>query len=122
MEALVVTLETAKKLKAAGLEIDSPVFGWQMLEGEWVIHSWDEIDEDMEWYIAFTAQEIADQLLKIGRFELKSSNYESRIDAWFWPTDLSGRIFYAHGPTMSEALAEIWLKLNPAPTKVNERK
>ena len=115
MESLVVTLDTAKKLKAAGFP-------------QQALHHW-HTDEDglvelksgngftgaglkhHESFTAPTAQEIADQLrqlLKGQRFEMQTTlrGYVARVqqegDVW------------NEADTMAEALALLYLKLKEA--------
>lgn len=113
MEPLVVTLETAQRLKAAGFTLDEPHMGWQQFEGTWIAQDWLEVDEDMEWYLAPTAQEIADQLPSIWSI---GSGLNGDYEAYTQDGDGVSEVtdeYTANGPTMAEALAALWLTQEP---------
>lgn len=134
MERNVVTLETAKKLKAAGFPEDGIQFGWYKLDtitqvAPRFLFKADGYQWSWPWhmieflYAAPGAQEIADQLPKIIRWEgeqcylsidvdpfeqclvaeYKNEDYETRgngkLSAWTGENNLA------------EILAGLWLKL-----------
>lgn len=118
MENLVVSLETAKKLKAAGFPQGHYVWRLPMAFGDgmaFVEHSINkrEASEGMASYPAPTAQEIADQLpdeqngnyLHVNKFGniWFASYYEVHADICH---------LEQAGSTMAEALALLYLKLN----------
>lgn len=112
MERNFVSLETAKKLEAAGFP-NRTFCSWYQQHvsrapmGEWIIRSdahWNGLAVTKEfWLAAPTAQEIADQLEDFevrkypGHFTARRRN-----DLGVAPID---------APTMAEALAALWLKL-----------
>ena len=117
MESLVVSLETAKKLKAAGFPQVDHVRYWHRLINhqmtkwsEFKLIDWQSGDDFSEETIAApTAQEIADQLPK-GVFIAKGLRYRawfSETNAHEWPDDLDAY----DRDTMAEALAQLYLKL-----------
>jgi hypothetical protein len=117
MERNVVSLEMARKLKAAGFEIDEPAFGWLNYEANWIVLEWYEINEDMEWYIAPTAQEIADQLKDTGA----DWSIEPIIDSYLVKETITTLALEAG--SMAEALAALYLKLHePLPNNTPKEK
>ena len=106
MESLVVTLDTAKKLKVVGFPQDKVVFWWgerptyEHQPDEWQV--WTSQWEDRECPAAPTAQEIADQL---PAFRVSK---DASYSAIFEP---QGRNIAVLAPTMAEALAALYLKL-----------
>jgi hypothetical protein len=115
MENNVVTLETAKKLNAAGF-LSRTTFMWSDLrDGQpWLwqgkpvaaVDTGDYRDlgePGTDWVAAPTAQEIADQL-----DEVEVRHWRGRYTAWC-RSPLSFNPLEA--PTMAEALALLWLKL-----------
>lgn len=102
MESLVVTLETAEKLKAAGF----PHTQWVWAD-DMVLHF---MIAPPDSFPAPTAQEIADQLPP-------PLDLQTNGEQWFaWHQDGDGLSevtddIGADGDTMSEALAALWLKL-----------
>jgi hypothetical protein len=117
MKHNVVTLETAKKLKAAGFR---GVSTWHYSEGmnpsEELFFS--QFSDLTQFDIAApTAQEIADQLPK------KMDDYclflEYGDDGSLWAcyrvvNSTADYMLHAEADTMAEALALLWLKLNKA--------
>lgn len=130
MEALTVTLETAKKLKAAGFH-QSTLFHHVItpehkgLEGQVYgersyITSYDlSIKNDDEDYIAApTAQELANQLPSLAgrddKFQLQITKATNEYQAWYSPIDDStslSHLYFEQADTVAEALALLWLKL-----------
>jgi hypothetical protein len=120
MENLVVTLEPAKKLKAAGfpqasycswVEVEPALKDWQLL----VSH-----EGYSEFLAAPTAQEIADQLPE------NFDTYKDRGVYWAQiTTDVDGYAESTSGDwcsTMAEALAALWLELQSVgSTKVSKQ-
>lgn len=116
MEELVVSLETAKKLKAAGFP-QGTAWSWYGDKSSSLIsteHLEPDLADGAGFIAAPTAQEIADQLPKAQgqRFlhlaypiNLWIADYTSNIDS---SPILSGET----GDTIVEALAPLWLKLN----------
>lgn len=110
MENNVVTLQTAQKLRAAGFPHYATINYWHE-QGQ--AHSWLNQSSNsaglsiyhIEDIAAPTAQEIADQL-PINTAVLKQ---EGGYYADFPKTDPNGL-----APTMAEALAQLYLKLNEA--------
>jgi hypothetical protein len=120
MEDLVTTLKTSRLLEAAEFPID-PVMAWFPDQNE--TYHMDEVEDD-DWFVApydgeercvraFSAQEIADQLPGSDLYRV------SRVSRGTW-------VAYNHddwrvnkpsgdGPTMAEALAALWLKLQEPP-------
>jgi hypothetical protein len=118
MERLVVTLETAKKLKAAGFPQVTHFQWWQSSMGYNLISD----KRIIEFEAAPTAQEIADQLpggLQPGHepnwlsvqkmFEDKPPYIAGYLEQR--SNDNDRFIDYARADTMAEALALLWLKL-----------
>lgn len=113
MDKLVVTLETAKKLKATGLPQVS-AFAW--VEGE-VVPGYDggygtPTDEH---YAALTAQELSDQLPK--RLPNDGGALAIWHDGFTWIAQYDrdeneAPIHEFLGKTMAQALATLWLKLH----------
>jgi hypothetical protein len=136
MENLVVTLETAKALKAAGFpqKTAETWFNEERSEGsvidgsynewtEWTL--WDSyvLDktgfyevEDTDFFAAPTAQELADQLpRRIESHPLPNSLVLSQQQpGWFASYDCMDNesIEASYADTMAEALAGLWIKLN----------
>lgn len=112
MENNVVTLETAKRLKAAGFPQETGIAHWWVVRGvnpdlisrSEITDFWDATDR----IAAPTAQEIADQLPE-GIALDKATGGKWRASRPF--VDPSWYIF---GDTMAEALALLWLKLHEA--------
>lgn len=119
MQSLVVTLETAKKLKVAGYKAEWVNF-YYVDDGFLVFnhnaYAMKRFTKNI--ILAPTAQEIADQLPK-----------EAETNEGFKYLDMHrdrGKYWYAYygtievtnlmtgGPTMAEALALLWLKLQEA--------
>lgn len=129
MENNVVTLDTAKQLKAAGFP-QKTHFNWypphKSIDGDW------EISPGRTWLTAAgqpcaapTAQEIADQLPKSKRWP--SSRNDAYLSMYLDPNhkwgvgyeeeiDYEGGYFHVleFANTMAEALALLWLKLQEA--------
>jgi len=121
MERTVVSLETAKKLKAAGF----PQIGLDRVwttsasgaaAGRFTLHYVPNTGED---YAAPTAQEIADQLpnkpdfphdwhLVVERESDGNFSAYMNCDTEYDGNELEG---YSLGDTLAEALAALWLKL-----------
>ncbi|OAE01874.1 hypothetical protein [Arthrobacter sp. OY3WO11] len=132
MEVLVVTLETAKKLKAAGFPQEAPNYWYEFGDtSDGVTH---ELRTDTKcgfgrYSAAPTAQEIADQLPR--KLRLDAPNAGTNLMLKIRPTqssagwrvgyynsttrqDLRKQIVEILAPTMAEALALLWLKLQEA--------
>lgn len=115
-ESLVVTLETAQKLKAAGFEQDDIYLHWLLKDEEgdtpvnpWLVNVNERTEDDYEETIAApTAQEIADQLPEGVRVV---KQFGSTYHADTYMTEEDAPTHSAPGPTMAEALAALWLKL-----------
>jgi hypothetical protein len=141
MESLVVTLDTAKKLKASGFPQYTHDYWnrWTGKRNKNVVYSLYGSDiqdpitgrrvtgrtHDLDWNIAAapTAQEIADQLPAVIKSQLYSGREaELRMGkgdtggyfAWYYVIDIENVAsdYGAHAATMAEALAALWLKLN----------
>lgn len=123
MEHLVVTLETAKKLKAAGFPPEV-AFAWYCGTDGWSVDRAGGFIGTCELPVcAPTAQEIADQLpLEIPSKEylgeqselwLRKDGEDGKYYAWYFVTGIKDvRSDYGeHAETMAEALALLWLKL-----------
>lgn len=122
MENLVVSLETAKKLEAAG-------FG-QKAEFYWVITmttnyhlSWYPdgdlplaLEKRNDCFAAPTAQEVADELPEnhVNSITHRSARLKMFYENNEWTTGYPGD-FYVSASTMAEALALVWLKSKEAP-------
>lgn len=128
MQNNLVTLETAKKLKVAGFpqEPTKVYWHWAVEEGvsgerigepldtrAYSLPEW--IGGKVEWFTAPTAQEIADQLPSDTRMYMQYGEWKA-----ISPTMVDGgnpdrpdiKIeANGSGPTMAEALAALWLKL-----------
>lgn len=110
MESLVVSLETAQKLKAAGFGQNT----WQRwlygdAEDRWFIIP----DEDVRFgYAAPTAQEIADQLPP--QTSLINSDFSLRKRGGMGGYETRWQQTYTKADTIAEALANLWLKLQEA--------
>jgi len=106
LEALVVTLETAKKLKAAGFS-QTTALAWEILakgvSAIGVVGSNDFGSMGATDIAAPTAQELADQLHESISISIDSQR-TCRVSSW-------SREF-AEADTMAEALALLWLKLH----------
>lgn len=112
MENNVVTLETAKKLKAAGFPQNSAYTyvgfdpGGELPYRYKLQPSYMEIDE--LYFAAPTAQEVADQLPELIQID-RDKGY------WFACRRDTGQgrrmLEHGEGTTMAEALAALWLKL-----------
>lgn len=114
MENNVVTLETAKKLKAAGFEQKS-AWHWYFYQKQWRLGYIGPVVWDDTNLAAPTAQELADQFKGIGMVEIKMSRHNNQsVSAWLNIQDMSGRLVYGAGDTMAEALAALYLKLKEA--------
>jgi hypothetical protein len=115
MESLVVALETANKLKAAGWEQGSTAATW-CRRGEryqWEV-SFVAIPV-LEWIAAPSVQEIADQLPELPGWNIslfKSSRWEAYYDGHEYGEEAVKH--YCEADTMAEALALLWLKLQEA--------
>ncbi|SDP33532.1 hypothetical protein SAMN04487914_108105 [Arthrobacter sp. ok909] len=124
MESLVVTLETAKKLKAAGFPQNTGI-AWSRLHT--IDGSYAAVDSgvlsvgDGTVIAAPTAQEIADQLPDdvelfkdptIYADDGKHRNWQGGPGYVAQPFDR--RDMAVHGKTMAESLALLWLKLQEA--------
>jgi hypothetical protein len=121
MESLVVTLETAQKLKAAGFMLKRPTFFYA---DDSLVANTGGFDYDNTGYsllaIAPTAQEIADQLPHQAPLGLRNE----QLGLVVWPVNDTAWIaaysdaqmdgVEAEAPTMAEALAALWLKLQEA--------
>lgn len=125
MENLVVSLETAKKLKAAGFPQTS-YWHWSVSSpkkakptarlcrpmGDAIYRD----DSYNEYIFAPTAQEIADQLPE--NHVNSRTNRSARLKIFYenneWTTGYPGD-FYVSASTMAEALALVWLKSKEAP-------
>lgn len=134
MEALCVTLETAKKLKAAGFSPET-VFNWDdSIIGKFSVgqlktkRSYTTMpdgttrENTIQRFAAPTAQEIADQLphetvidgdkctltMDFGGLAT-SAAYEYQV-----PYESSGWHYQETGSSMAEALAALWLKFQEA--------
>ncbi len=109
MENNVVTLDTAKKLKAAGFEQDL---------AQWRFDNHGKLYGDLmsaEFFAAPTAQEIADRLPKVQDWHTLTlaaadDGYAASYEG-FVGDMLSSRM-NCLAPTMAEALAALWIKLN----------
>jgi hypothetical protein len=100
MESLVTSLETSKKLKAAGFPQETEFyFGWSAKAQEYVLNQ-SPSQEDHRFIAAVSAQEIADQL--------PNDVVLSQNPKWF---ARSATTTAASADTMAEALAGLWLKL-----------
>jgi hypothetical protein len=108
METLTVTLETAKKLKAAGFPQETFA---RYAEDEHLMVDYINSSKRTEWYeydiAAPTAQEIADQLP--GQWHIFKKPY---LDGTQYTARASEIFSVAY--TMAEALAALWLKLHEA--------
>jgi len=108
MENNCVSLETAKKLDAAGFPTD-PALAWFEVEGDefpaYVAPYTGEEDQQRAW----TAQEIADQLPDHETVRLYAGHTRSDFPRMY--RALAGNET-AEADTMAEALANLWLKLN----------
>jgi hypothetical protein len=107
MENNVVTLETAKKLKAAGFPQTS-AYMWREFKdggGELQRRRGRQIGEFE--FAAPTAQEIADQLPEMYAVK-KAVGEPTYYTAWDWNMDDK----HIDAPTMAEALAPLYLRLN----------
>lgn len=124
MENLTVTLDTAKKLKAAGFPQDS-YLKWSWSFGEDVgdgapleahlLPMSTEIEDEYNVEAAPTAQEIADQLAwgvhstQLTLLKREDDKYAASYAAFNGSAD-----FVEVAPTLAEALAALWLKLQEA--------
>lgn len=109
MESICVSLEMAKKLKKAGWQHET-YFGWyhrfKPNDGEWDCFL-DDTDRSSNPanYPAPTASEIADVLpayTEMGRIT---------DDRWFADVQDRSQGLLVNAPTMADALAKLWLKL-----------
>lgn len=112
MEALTVTLDTAKKLKAAGFPQYKISFYWAEVSGfpgmSLAYYEFCRSSAARPLYAAPTSQELADQL-PMGEHSLKLSRpADSR---WVAYCDTATGP-YETADTMSEALAYLWLRFN----------
>lgn len=128
MENLTVSLDTAKKLKAAGFPQEQPPYIWWDIAGREYVDlrsnaaRFAKLDEA---YAAPTAQEIADHLQRMGIEQQRAANIEMNTQARGWQVWLADNKGYGllpdsnpedtlvYGDTMAEALAALWLRLNP---------
>lgn len=105
MDKLVVSLETAKKLRAAGFPQDASYWHWfggELTDPNWI--SATEYDNDHR-FAAPTAQEIADQLPTgwevgpdhTGQYVVQAGGLQMNPEV---------------GDTMAEALALLWLQVS----------
>lgn len=121
MENLVVTLETAGKLKAAGFPQTAHLF-WHRSTIEQGDDLLPELNNDPEFssydfsvLAAPTAQEIADQLPR--EIEAIQLAVGPSRDKGFWLAGYPAMnvvLPQGKGPTMAEALALLWQKLQEA--------
>lgn len=116
MENNVVSLETAKKLKAAGFPQEYKNYHWYGTpDKHWRLDNYrfhsPFYPEDYEFYIAPTAQEIADQL------RILISGQHIEIESMFkgWAARVGGDESWCEGDTICEALTALWLKLKSEP-------
>jgi hypothetical protein len=103
MESLVVTLETAKKLKAAGFPQTTADYWLKQPKWAWRV-GLDKYSATNR-NAAPTAQEIADQLPSYAKVR-------KNVDRYF--ADAHGLSEPVVASTMAEALALLWLKLQEA--------
>lgn len=116
MDKLVVSLETAERLRAAKFPQKSTAKwahrgkGWMLL---WPNEEWPGIKRTLA---APTAQEIADRLPATidGEYDLLALNiWPTASKEWVTTYDSANEGgLVATEPTMAEALAALWLKLN----------
>ncbi len=124
MEKNCVTLETAKKLKVAGFDPQEKTVNW------WLVRDEDGFDELFQpsfrpiasrlsgntAYAAPTAQEIAEDIAY--EFVMKGKPAKARKQFYYAERpanrDAEWPLIAGAGPTMAEALASLWLKLQPA--------
>lgn len=107
MEANVVTLETAKKLKAAGFP-QKTVFFWahpNRSNVEWHVSRYAGLHRNQT-IAAPTTQELADQLPPVRLYKIE--------DGPGWRAQKYGPkiVIWRDADTMAEALALLWLKLH----------
>lgn len=106
MENNVTSLETSRKLKAAGFPQDS-AYVWVTGDGWAQLHSSSAVKfmpdgAYLELFAAPTAQELADQLEK-------PFNVRNLSDGRFYA--VGHKLMSGNGDTMAEALAALYLKL-----------
>ena len=105
MKGLVVSFETARRLKEAGWNAETRFAMWPANGTVLMNVSWEPDMGDM-YLPAPTAQEISDQLPD-GACVV---NYGDKWSAFIWPGSMQrekGEV----ADTMAEALASLWLKL-----------
>lgn len=120
MENNVVSLDIARQLKAAGFPQDKTANWWfptDFKKKTYLLQMRVTHDPSM-CFAAPCAQEIADQLPK--RLDVKGDDFD-QTTLTIWPDGRLWRAGYlsanSHGhdgdaPTMADALANLWLKLN----------
>jgi hypothetical protein len=126
MESLVVTLETAKKLKAAGFPQDtafcfdphSPLPCRKLSS-----NPKNEVADGKAVITAPTAQELAEQLPSLAgrddKFQLQITKATNEYQAWYSPIDDTTKLshlYFEQGDTIAEALAALWLNLHETST------
>lgn len=113
MEDLVVTLETARKLKAGGFPQDTySVWSEQADNRNVITRNWPEHKPEYIW-AAPTAQELADQLPEWNEKLRSSVTIDKSQGRWSARYGLMAPVpLEARGDTMVEALAALWLELN----------
>lgn len=115
MESLTVTLDTAKRLEAAGFPQKSAMWWgerptYEHMPDEWQL--WTSPWEGRVCFAAPTAQEIADQIVAInGALQL---NFDKAGGSKWWLNVGTLELPHTSAPTMAEALAALWLKLHEA--------
>jgi hypothetical protein len=109
MDSLVVTLDTAKKLKAAGFPQDTAFTWGRHVLGHTAIVRGAKDDGWLDQWAAPTSQEIANQL--DGGATISKNPRRDEYGAWMagHPSDP-----FSEAATMSEAMALLWLKLQEA--------
>jgi hypothetical protein len=118
MERNVVTLETARKLRAAGFPQNTQAAWTSFHDGTWtVIPKYYWIPGANAGLAAATAQEIADELPKVieGQFDTLGLAIWPGADRWeasYMSANEDGK--RGVGDTMAEALAALWLRLREA--------
>lgn len=106
MENNCVSLETAKRLKAAGFEQET-AYKWCFYPDG--VHLQNDPYGD-DYIAAPTAQEIVDQFINMGQLDIRhyGGNWSASLLKY------SDRGIHKTYPTMAEALASLWLKLQGA--------
>lgn len=102
MESLVVSLKSAKRLKAAGFP-QTTRYAWYSETETLELVDWSREAQRSLVNPAPTAQEIADQLVK-------PFNVRNLSDGRFYA--VGHKLTSGDGDTMAEALAALWLKLH----------